>query len=99
MSQTITVEIEPAYDFLADDAGGLMLVLNARQDKPESASLVLAADGHEAVLMRGNNLAVRLTRMHPDTPARLRAASEVSVVEMAGNDIAHAYRVKVMFEL
>lgn len=80
-----------SHDFLENDAGEMMLVIEAREGAPDDAVLMLA-EGGEAILQRRSGDMIRLDAVHPDAMTRLRQRAEIFVTEIDDEDILYHYR-------
>lgn len=89
------VEVEPVFDIMVTVNGAVTIVMPARHDdEPERASLYFSVSLGQAILWRGEALAIRLTDIPPAAQAALRHVERVAVVEMGDDAPRHLYTVE-----
>lgn len=92
---TPKVEIEPIYDIMMNDDGQIVLVMSAREEAPEEPIILISDSADKGILKRNPELNVSLTEMHPEAAESLRKAEMVAIIEVAEEEIKHAYEASV----
>ncbi|MBV6631721.1 MAG: hypothetical protein KI792_01665 [Alphaproteobacteria bacterium] len=95
MSEDDLIHVD-VHDFMENNRGELMLVLDGQPEPPTSAAqLRLAHKRDEAVLHRGDGKDMLIDKIHPEAMEKLRDVETIVVTEMDGEEILHSYFAKV----
>jgi hypothetical protein len=85
----------PVHDFIENDRGEMLLVLDGQPEAPVEPRLILSGHRDEAMLHRGSGLPMHLSRIMPEALERLRKLDNVMIAEMGSDDVLHSYTATV----
>lgn len=93
------ITLEPYFDFIMNEAGELMMIMEARGEAP-SPEAMLAFDGRElAYLFRDRSEIVKLTEIPEEVLGILKRIKKILVTEMdEADEVAHSYEAEVTIE-
>ncbi len=85
---------EGTYDILQNAAGDILVMIRQRRGGPENPRFVYDG-GETALLYRSRESSVFLSGINDDARSPLKAADEILVAEIDGEEVAREYLVPV----
>jgi len=84
------------YDFVSNDEGELMLVIDALKETADDENAKFVYDGNcEAMLIRNENSIIHLPVIEEEAGNLLKEIDTILVTEMEGEDIGDVYEAEV----